>query len=504
MPAKNYDVNATIKELKSALVAVKSKLATGVSIALWVIFVVNLVAFSTLQLSTNQLQKMLGINLDTKQVIDTLGRGKDGILTQLTHYVAPDPLMKENVFTNIEKTHVYVDQMIRSVSSEESHQRALELQNLIKSYAKDIDFFFNEVEVLFNQRKKDQEGDNELLAKARKPLFRSFKTLSSAIEYFLAEELIVQEVLKKKVDLQIRITVALGLLSVMMVTGMAMYRLRNYSKKITQPVVDSIHVIEMAQDKAEKDMSLAANIQQALFSKQLPKLKDWDIALFNQSPLPISGDMWDIYHENGNLSGLWLFDVTGHGASAGLITMLAKTIFERNLNASPHKTLNESANKINKGLIKELNGTGQYLTGILLKVKGSKIEYINAGHPNLIMRRQGASSLEVQPEKDGDQAYKGMMFGVEGSLQTYTPIKIHARSNDLFVLYTDGFTECRNNEGEEFKEERILNFLNTVDHASSAKKILSGLLSQQRAFIGNHEDGLFDDASVIIFKKKSS
>jgi sigma-B regulation protein RsbU (phosphoserine phosphatase) len=52
----------------------------------------------------------------------------------------------------------------------------------------------------------------------------------------------------------------------------------------------------------------------------------------------ISGDLYDFYLDDDTLSGISLFDVSGHGIASGLITMLAKSILFRTYNSNMDQT----------------------------------------------------------------------------------------------------------------------------------------------------------------------
>ncbi|NCQ19471.1 MAG: serine/threonine-protein phosphatase, partial [Ignavibacteria bacterium] len=78
-------------------------------------------------------------------------------------------------------------------------------------------------------------------------------------------------------------------------------------------------------------------------------------------------------------------------------------------------------------------------------------------------------------------------------------IFIEAKSEDVFVLFTDGLTESRNSFEREFGEEKLKNVITKYSHLSS-KEIKDGILKELKRFIG--ENSIFDDATVIVLKRK--
>ena len=83
---------------------------------------------------------------------------------------------------------------------------------------------------------------------------------------------------------------------------------------------------------------MASVIQKSFFSQEVSSFKGWDIACSCIPLASISGDLYDIYpkktegEEEGavrEISGLGIFDSSGHGISTGIITLLAKNIFKQ-------------------------------------------------------------------------------------------------------------------------------------------------------------------------------
>ena len=68
----------------------------------------------------------------------------------------------------------------------------------------------------------------------------------------------------------------------------------------------------------------------ASIPKTAPKNDAWDIA-FEFIPMSgVSGDLYDFYVSEGEITGLTLCDVSGHGIASGLVTMIARSVFFRN------------------------------------------------------------------------------------------------------------------------------------------------------------------------------
>ena len=198
--------------------------------------------------------------------------------------------------------------------------------------------------------------------------------------------------------------------------------------------------LENAQSIARKDMDMATNVQSTLFHKQAPETPEWDIAFEFRPMSGVSGDFYDFYEDSGRLTGLALFDVSGHGISSGLITMIARSVLWRNFNKGRNTELNLVLENANKELIREIGGIDNYITGILLRFTGDEIEYVNAGHTDLICRRDKTRNVEIVNLKDRD--IKGCFLGIDEMDKQFGRLTFKVSSNDVLLLFTDCLYEC--------------------------------------------------------------
>lgn len=255
-------------------------------------------------------------------------------------------------------------------------------------------------------------------------------------------------------------------------------------------------VLAIQNDQAKKDMELAVHVQKMFYPQDLNFL-GWDVAV-NFEPLSgVSGDLYDFYVLEGKLRGFGLFDVSGHGISSGLITMLAKnTIFQNFRETLPLK-LSEAALITNDALIRAKGEVENYLTGCLFRIDSEnprKIEFINAGGPHPVYKQKKKSPVFMVPDENKPQYG---MFGVKNLKVEFQTIKQTVKTGDVLVLYTDGLTEAENVKGEAFGKERLLDALEKV--SGSAQEILDSLMIEFKEFIGPNV--LEDDITVIVLKR---
>ncbi len=250
-----------------------------------------------------------------------------------------------------------------------------------------------------------------------------------------------------------------------------------------------------AKRKADRDMRLAANVQNTFFNPNLPHFKDWDLVYYFKPAAGVSGDLYDFFHDGKNLQGLGLFDVSGHGIASGLVTMLAKTVIDRKFKEGVNYPLSRVMSEIDKQIKEEKGDIENYLTGILLRIQENKVEFINAGHPNAFVRTAKNGKCHAIELKDAEK--KNGIIGMNTLDKDFTTLKFSMQKGDSLILYTDCLNESQNMEGQAFNEEGIIQAFEDSG-IGSAKSKLDYVLSRFYKFTEGNE--IKDDLTVIVLQ----
>jgi len=146
-------------------------------------------------------------------------------------------------------------------------------------------------------------------------------------------------------------------------------------------------------------------------------------------------------------------------------------------------SINESVNRL---LCRNM-ASGRFATFCYARIEpaAGRIVYSNAGHnPPLLLR--GDQSIEKLA--DG-----GMVLGIFPDTQ-YEQSEVSLRPGDRLLFYTDGITEARDPEGEEYGEDRLAAAA-LAANGSSADAIKEAVLADVNSFThGKFED----DATLIV------
>ena len=225
---------------------------------------------------------------------------------------------------------------------------------------------------------------------------------------------------------------------------------------------------------------MAAHIQKSLFIDRIPSSIGWDVAFLFKPMSGISADLYDFYSDGQVLSGAALFDVSGHGVGAGLITILAQSVVSEAFNSGREKKLGEVLEQVNNDLIREIGHVDNYLTGMLLRFTGSRVEYVNAAHTELLYKRSQTGSVGIVNLEHDD--IKGRFLGVEGMSEKYQSIQFDTEKNDIILLYSDCLTGSTNSGGEAYGLERVKRSLGNAP-SGSAQEIRDCMVTDFLEFV---------------------
>lgn len=267
----------------------------------------------------------------------------------------------------------------------------------------------------------------------------------------------------------------------------------------TRELSESNTQLEAAKFRADRDMDLAVHVQRSFYMDKPPMVNGWDIAYIFQPMSGVSGDLYDFYVDGKELTGLGLFDISGHGIASGLVAMLAKVILDRKFKEGLNDPLNKVMDEINRDLVESKGDIENYMTGVLFRFRGNKVEYINAGHPRVFVRtaKDGKVVPVELPNSGGGEA--GGLVGITGLLPMYKVIGFSLQPGDAMLIYTDSLYESRNIDGQEMTQDGVQKmFANVTGTSASAK--LKDVINQFNTYVKGVP--LRDDLTVIVLQKK--
>ena len=199
----------------------------------------------------------------------------------------------------------------------------------------------------------------------------------------------------------------------------------------------------------------------------------------------VAGDSFD-YAVNGDIAHLCILDAMGHGMDAMLMSAVAVGAF-RNGRRSGLDLL-DTSRSMNKHLAAQF-GESRFVTAILgeLDLRTGTWRWITAGHPAALLVR-------------GSQVVKRLDSVVNPplGLQHEPPTIGEERleRGDRLLLYTDGVPEARDEKGEFFGTDRLVDL---VSREAAAGRPAAETMRRLNLAILSHQEGMLqDDATTVM------
>ncbi|WP_425390069.1 GAF domain-containing SpoIIE family protein phosphatase [Ekhidna sp.] len=247
-------------------------------------------------------------------------------------------------------------------------------------------------------------------------------------------------------------------------------------------------------ERYKEQLKIAKNVQKSLLPTSLINNNHLVMAAFSMAADEVGGDYYDILEYQDNRFGLIIGDVSGKGTSAAFQMAQMKGIFHSLANQG--LTPEDFNIKANIALSQCLEKTS-FITVTYFDINTEKsiLHFSRAGH---------CPSLFYCKSEDTVDYLKcdGMGLGIvrNSSYSDYVhrnTVSYHA--GDTLLLYTDGITEAKNSDGEQFGDGRLKKSFTT--HASKTPdQVKEGIKRDLADFIG--EMIIDDDYTLVVVQFK--
>jgi len=202
------------------------------------------------------------------------------------------------------------------------------------------------------------------------------------------------------------------------------------------------------QERILKELQLGREIQESLLPSKAPEWGDYEFADFSRAALEVGGDYYDFVVVDENRLMIVIADATGKGVPACMLMAMCRS-FVRSL-VEQYAGLERFLEDLNRRLFRDTDLAHFLTMAVVVIDKETHVcEYGSAGHTPLLLRLPDGRTRCINPEgpalgllpPDMDVSFDTLSFSFHPGIS-------------LFV-FTDGFTEALNPEGEEFGMERL-------------------------------------------------
>ena len=257
------------------------------------------------------------------------------------------------------------------------------------------------------------------------------------------------------------------------------------SDDINQTVGTLKRYIKEAAARIDKELEFAKQIQYSSLPTAFPKSNSFRLFATMITAKEVGGDFYDFYMLNETTIAFLVADVSGKGIPAAMFMMRAKTVIrdlaERGLEPDEIFTI------ANEKLC-ENNDAGMFVTAWLgiLDTKTGLMKFANAGHNPPLIKRYG-EKFEYMKTRSGM-----LLAGMEGI--KYRKNELQLAPGDKLYLYTDGVTEATDNNTQLYGEQRLLDFVNSIEE-TQPENICKLIKEDVDRFVGTAPQ--FDDITML-------
>ncbi len=246
------------------------------------------------------------------------------------------------------------------------------------------------------------------------------------------------------------------------------------------------------QERYKQELQIAHRIQMASLPQRVPRVKGLDISATSLPAFEVGGDFYDFLNGEDGKVTVVVGDVSGKGTSAALYMSKIQGILQtlNEFTPSPDQLLV----KANRLIYKNIDSKS-FITAVGASFDTTKNELFlaRAGHlPIYFLSNINNKVGKVQPS--------GIGIGLSGEQvfnENLEQRKIIFAPGDVFFFVSDGITDSVNKGGEQYGEERLIEFIEKNSYLSS-KQMCDGIMSSVKQF--SEEAKQFDDMTVVVVR----
>jgi sigma-B regulation protein RsbU (phosphoserine phosphatase) len=246
--------------------------------------------------------------------------------------------------------------------------------------------------------------------------------------------------------------------------------------------------IAKQEQRLERDLAMARELQSRLLPQTLPKLANLELAAKFVPARTIGGDLYDFVSYSLSRTAIVIGDVSGKGAPAAIYAALVSGILRSHAPIEPRPAEMLSAVNFSLG---ERRIEAQFVSLIyaLWDDENRTLQVANSGLPRPLYCHDGKiERIEAT----------GLPLGLFDDAD-YDEFTFKAKPGDMFIFFTDGILDARNKAGDMFGRTRVEEIVATCT-GKSADCVVDALFKAVSEYAAGVE--AFDDQTVVAIRVK--
>ena len=245
--------------------------------------------------------------------------------------------------------------------------------------------------------------------------------------------------------------------------------------------------LEAWRHNLERDLAAARLTQQSLIPQKPLVLPGWDIAALYRPVIQVGGDIYGWLRMTDGRTLFWIADATGHGASAALLTTLAKLLFHHG--TGEHHAPAKIMEAVNNDF-RTIFSARSFMTAmcVALDPLTGRASVVGAGHPPLLVARGGGRTESI--------ASSAPPLGLL-ERSDFVETNVDLELGDAFFLYTDGIYGSGHDENPRLSSSRLAEMLQPI--SENAQALLTRVVEQAARNDGGKASA--DDVAAVAVRR---
>ncbi len=243
----------------------------------------------------------------------------------------------------------------------------------------------------------------------------------------------------------------------------------------------------------QEQLELAKEIQEGLNPMGYYEKEGVQIKGYTRAAKGVGGDYFDYIDISDINVGALISDVSGKGVPASLVMVMIRTVFTNSIKNNSRIDCATIVRSINDALSADF-AIDKFATlfFMIYNRATNELSFSNAGHGPLFCYRSTLGKCTVT-------ALEGVPIGIMEDVE-YSQGKVKLNPGDIVVLYTDGVSEMRNEEKEEYGRLRLQKLL-IANNQLNAEELVEKIVTDVDTFRG--EASPHDDMTTLVLKRVS-
>lgn len=248
----------------------------------------------------------------------------------------------------------------------------------------------------------------------------------------------------------------------------------------------SQRLLEHEYQRKSTDLEDARRFQLSMLPKEVPQHDGLEVAVFTQTATEVGGDYYDFHDSSDGRLAVTIGDATGHGARAGTMVTVIKTLFAGyDGTTSPASFLSSAAETIKR---MDLGRMAMALS--LARFEKHAVTVATAGMPPMLVHRGRENRVD-------EVTLPATPLGTLGV--TYTERSVDLTAGDTVLLMSDGFPELLNCEGQQLGYPAAMQlFADACSGAPDARAVIESLAAASRKWHGDQPPN--DDITFVVVR----